>query len=308
MNTRFLESFLLAVELGSFRAAAERLHVTQAAISNRIASLEEELGARVFDRGPGEIRLTPVGLRLVSYGERMLELQREMLQLGRTDQHLLGSVRIGAIESVVHTWLVGFMQHLHATYPGIELQFSSESTTRLHRSLRDGDVDIALQTDQMIGEGIVSKACLPMPMGWVGAAGSSRALDGNLPLILSQPTITLSHGSQPYLVLKDLYRRAGMPLGKVHCVSSIAAIIQLVRSGFGNAMIPLPPVHNEIEAGALRVIASEHPLPLQGLVVSYVESRASEAIRFVAELACQEADQYMKSLRAPFGSRVTAQT
>jgi DNA-binding transcriptional LysR family regulator len=300
MNTRFLESFLMVVELGSFRAAAERLHVTQAAISNRIASLEEELDARVFDRGPGELRLTPVGLRLISYGERMLELQQDMLQLGKTDQNLLGSVRIGAIESVVHTWLVDFMQHLQSSYPGIELQLSAESTDRLHRSLRDGDVDIALQTDQMIGEGIVSKGCLPMTMGWVGAADASVELDNNLPLILRQPTITLSRGSQPYLVLKDLYRRADMPLGKVHCVSSIAAIVRLVRCGFGNAMMPLPPVRKEIENGELRIVASEHALPLQGLVVSYLENRASDAIRFVAELACQEADRYMRSMRPPF--------
>ncbi|USU18876.1 LysR family transcriptional regulator [Paraburkholderia fungorum] len=300
MNTRFLESFLLVVEMGSFRAAAERLHVTQAAISNRIASLEEELGARVFDRGPGELRLTPVGLRLISYGERMLELQKDMLQLGRTDQNLLGSVRIGAIESIVHTWLVPFMQHLQQSYPGIELQLSSESTDRLHRSLRDGDVDIALQTDQMIGDGIVSTACLPMTMGWVGPAETSADFDNNLPLILTRPTITLSRGSQPYLVLKDLYRRAGMPLGKVHCVSSIAAIVRLVRCGFGHAMMPLPPVRQEIESGELRIIASEHALPLQGLVVSYLENRASDAIRFVAELACQESDRYMRSLQAPF--------
>lgn len=300
MNTRFLESFLVVAELGSFRAAADRLHVTQAAISNRIASLEEELNARVFDRGPGELRLTPVGLRLISYGERMLELQQEMFLLGKTDQNLLGSVRIGAIDSVVHTWLVDFMQHLQSSYPGIELQLSSESTERLFRSLRDGDVDIALQTDQMIGEGIVSKACLPMPMGWVGPVEAPAELDDNLRLILSQPTITLSRGSQPYLVLKDLYRRAGMPLGKVHCVSSIAAIVRLVQSGFGNAMMPLPPVRREIESGELRIISSEHALPLQGLVVSYLESRASDAIRFVAELASQEADRYMRSMSAPF--------
>ena len=300
MNTRFLESFLLVVELGSFRAAAERLHVTQAAISNRIASLEEELGTRVFDRGPGELRLTPVGLRLISYGQRMLELQQDMMLLGKTDQNLLGSVRIGAIESVVHTWLVGFMQHLQSSYPGIELQLSAEATERLHRSLREGDVDIALQTDQMIGEGIVSKACLPMTMGWVGAADAPLELDNNLKLILSRPTITMSHGSQPYLVLKDLYRRADMPLGKVHCVNSIAAIVRLVKSGFGNAMMPLPPVRSEIERGELRVISSEHALPLQGLVVSYLENRASDAIRFVAELACQEADHYMRSMQPPF--------
>ncbi|MFM0250819.1 LysR family transcriptional regulator [Paraburkholderia sediminicola] len=300
MNTRFLESFMLVVELGSFRAVAERLHVTQAAISNRIASLEEEIGARVFVRDPGDLRLTPVGLRLISYGERMLELQRDIIQLGRTDQQLLGSVRIGAIESVVHTWLVGFMQHLQSSYPGIEVQLSSEATERLHRSLRDGDVDIALQTDQMIGEGIVSRACLPMTMGWVGPPDSAFELDGDLRLLLSRPTVTMSRGSQPYLVLKDLYRRVDLPMGKVHCVSSIAAIVRLVKCGFGNALLPLAPVREEIERGELRIIPSDHTLPEQGLVVSYLESRASDAIRFVADLACQEADRFMRSMHPPF--------
>ncbi|CAE6881305.1 MULTISPECIES: LysR family transcriptional regulator [Paraburkholderia] len=300
MNTRFLESFLLVVQLGSFRAAAERLHVTQAAISNRIASLEEEIGARVFVRDPGDLRLTPVGLRLISYGERMLELQQNIIQLGRTDQNLLGSVRIGAIESVVHTWLVGFMQHLQTSYPGIEVQLSSESTERLHRSLRDGDVDIALQTDQMIGEGFVSTACLPMTMGWVGQPELAPEFDNNLRLVLSRPTVTLSRGSQPYLMLKDLYRRVDLPMGKVHCVSSIAAIVRLVKCGFGNALIPLPPVREEIERGDLRIVPCSHALPQQGLVVSYLESRASDAIRFVAELACQEADRFMRTLQPPF--------
>ena len=59
--------------LGSFRAAADHLHITQAAMSNRIASLEQEIGARVFEREARDLRLTPVGLRLLSYGERMLE-------------------------------------------------------------------------------------------------------------------------------------------------------------------------------------------------------------------------------------------
>ncbi|MFP3570158.1 LysR family transcriptional regulator, partial [Paraburkholderia sp. SIMBA_030] len=75
---------------------------------------------------------------------------------------------------------------------------------------------------------------------------------------------------------------------------------RLVRCGFGHAMMPLPPVRQEIESGELRIIASEHALPLQGLVVSYLENRASDAIRFVAELACQESDRYMRSLQAPF--------
>jgi DNA-binding transcriptional LysR family regulator len=61
MNTRLLEAFVWAVRLGSFREAAERLNMTQAAISSRIASLEDEFGQRLFDRNARDIRLTASG-------------------------------------------------------------------------------------------------------------------------------------------------------------------------------------------------------------------------------------------------------
>ena len=299
MNTRFLQSFILVVKLGSFRAAAERLHITQAAISNRIASLEEEIGARVFDRDARDLRLTPVGLRLIGYGERMLELQEYIMQLGRTDQAILGNVRIGAIDSIVHTWLVGFIEHLQTANPGIEVQLSSESTERLHKSLRDEEIDIALQTDQLVGDGIVSITCLPMALGWVGRPEMGTPAP-DIRVLLSQPVVTMSRGSQPYLALKDVYRRVGLPMGTVHCVNSISAIARFVKCGFGNAFVPLPPMRDEVERGELRVIPTDLPLPPQGLVVSYLESRASDAIRLVAELACQEADRFMRSMPPPF--------
>ncbi|WP_322084605.1 LysR family transcriptional regulator [Burkholderia sp. BCC1972] len=299
MNTRFLESFLLVVELGSFRAAAERLCVTQAAISNRIAALEEEIGARVFVRDSRELRLTPVGRRMIGYGERMLELQGDIMQLARCDQKMLGSVRIGAIDTIVHTWLIDFVEHLQSSYPGIEIQLSAESTEQLNRSLRDGEVDVALQTDQMIGDGMISHACLPMAMGWIGRPGDGSAgLDSHE--ILARPVVSMSRGSQPYLALRDVYKRVGLPMRKVHCANSIAAIVRLVKCGLGYALIPLPPVREQVDRGELEIIPFEMPLPSQALVVSFMESRASDAIRCVAELACQEADRFVRSLPTPF--------
>ncbi|WCM87595.1 LysR family transcriptional regulator [Acidovorax sp. NCPPB 3576] len=301
MNTRFVEAFLWIARLGSFRAAAERLHVTQAAISNRIASLEEEIGARVFERDPRDLRLTPVGLRLLDYGERMLELQREMIALGHPHEELLGLVRIGAIESVVHTWLVDFLGTLQRLHPGIEVQLTSETTLALHERLQIGAIDIALQTDPMASAEIVNMACPPMAMGWVGAGASAPQPDeGRIAHLLLQPVLTMSPGSQPHQALKQLYRQASMPVGKVHCVSSMAAIVRLVQSGFGNALIPLPPVREEIERGDLRVIACDTPLPPQRIVVSHLDASGSAAIRRAAELACSESERFAASLSAPF--------
>ena len=61
MNLRFLETFLWVARLNSFSATADRLHTTQAAVSNRIAALERELGIRLFDRDLRSVRLTPEG-------------------------------------------------------------------------------------------------------------------------------------------------------------------------------------------------------------------------------------------------------
>lgn len=300
MNTRFVEAFLWIARLGSFRAAADRLHVTQAAISNRIASLEDEIGARVFERDPRALRLTPVGLRLLDYGERMLELQREMVALGRPQHELLGLVRIGAIESVVHTWLVGFLGTLRQLHPGIEVQLTSETTHTLHERLQEGAVDIALQTDPMAGADVINLPCPPMVMGWVGSGSSKpRPCEGRIAHLLLQPVVTMSPNSQPHQALKQLYRQAHMPVGKVHCVSSMAAIVRLVKSGFGNALIPLPPVRDEIERAELRVIACDAPLPAQRIVVSYLESNGSAAIRRVAELACSESERSAREIPAP---------
>ena len=297
MNTRFVEAFLWSARLGSFRAASDRLHITQAAVANRIASLEEDIGARLFERDAKELRLTATGTRLLDYGERLLEIRQQILSLGKGGDEVFGLVRIGAIETVVHTWLIGFLTNLRSTYPGIEVQLTSETTRALHRGLREGALDIALQTDLLNDSGIISTACLPMEMGWVGPAGDEEALTTQQ--LLSEPVLTMSPGSQPHEALKALYREVGMPQGKVHCVSSISALARLVRSGFGRALVPLPPIYEYVARGEVQIIRCDIPVPPQLLVVSYLESAGSDAIRLVAELASRASDQFTSSVIAP---------
>ncbi len=72
MDTQLLEAFLAVAETGSFSAAAERVHITQPAISKRIAQLEGILGRRLFDRISRTISLTEAGRALLPRAERIL--------------------------------------------------------------------------------------------------------------------------------------------------------------------------------------------------------------------------------------------
>jgi DNA-binding transcriptional LysR family regulator len=308
MNVRFLEAFVWAARLGSFRTAAERLNITQAAISNRIASLEDDFQTKLFDRDARETKLTFAGRRMLVYAERMLDLNLEMMSASRkTSSDVIGTVRIGVVETIVHTWLSNFLQRMQDMYPGIEIQLTSESTLRLHAQMRQGELDIALQTDPLMGESIHNTASGAIAMGWVGR--SADWMDKKQPstvIELTQyPIITMNKGSQPHIALKELCKSENVSSPRVHCVSSISAIVRLVRCGFGIAVLPLAPARSEIESGELTIIACTRELKPQRLVVSYCVDPTTEAIQLVAALASEEAARFTIGLEPRYGFDAT---
>src|SRR6478736_9841377 len=116
MNLRFVETFLWVARLGSFSAAAERLNTTQAAISNRIATLERDLGIRLFERDARCIRLTMLGQQAVAKAEDLVRVASEFREAVSKPGSLRGSIRIGTIDSIVHAWLPQFIDRFRDRY------------------------------------------------------------------------------------------------------------------------------------------------------------------------------------------------
>jgi DNA-binding transcriptional LysR family regulator len=116
MNLRFVEAFTGPLR-SSITRAAEKLHITQSAMSSRIAALEEELGVQLLDRREKQFRLTVAGQRFQQQAVRLLELQRQIKQELGTRRSGAMALRIGAIESVVHSWLPGWLQQLRSRHP-----------------------------------------------------------------------------------------------------------------------------------------------------------------------------------------------
>ena len=113
MNLRFVEAFYWVVSLKSVSRAAEKLFITQSAMSSRIAALEEELGVLLLDRRDKQFRLTVAGLRFFTHAQRLLALHREIkVEMGAGAPQRAVSLRIGVIESVLHSWLIEWVQHL----------------------------------------------------------------------------------------------------------------------------------------------------------------------------------------------------
>jgi len=275
MNLRFVEAFYWAVSLKSVTRAAEKLFVTQSALSSRIAALETELGVLLLDRRDKQFRLTTAGARFLRHAERLLNLQRAIKDEFGSGAAAPMALRIGVIESVLHSWLIPWLQTLRKTHPALELALTVETTPVLVDQMRRGTVDLilaVLPANAADGDGVRTRALAPMPMVWVGAAPRYASQRGRarktwtLPALTAQDELlTFQRGSQPHVALLDLCRQHGVDAPRVHTISSISAMVQLVEEGFGVATLPQAAVARlaqRLPLVQLRCDAALTPLPI----------------------------------------------
>src|SRR5262245_54631771 len=128
-----------------FGRAAEACFVSQPTLSVAVKKLEEELGVPLFERGPGEVTVTPGGQRIVEQAQRVLEEAsriRELAAAGRDP--LAGPLRLGAIYTIGPYLLPKLIPILRKSAPTMQLLIQENFTHRLAESLKNGDVDVIL--------------------------------------------------------------------------------------------------------------------------------------------------------------------
>lgn len=265
MNLRFVEAYYWVVTLRSVTRAAEKLHLTQSAMSSRIAALEQELGTLLLDRRDKQFRVTVAGQRFFTYAERLLDLQREIKSElgGGSAQPVV--LRVGAIESVLHSWLMDWVRSLREQQPLLALELTAETSPVLVDQLVRGTLDIAIAALPAGGSGVRALALPPMAMVFAGHAARHRRRRWTLADLAAMELLTFQRGSQPHVALLDLLRRQGLEPLRVHSVSSISAMAQLVEDGLGVATLPAAVVQRLGQRLPLKVLACDTalaPLPI----------------------------------------------
>ena len=269
MNLRFVEAFYWVATLKSVTRAAEKLFLTQSAMSARVAALEEELGTLLLDRRDKQFRLTVAGTRFVTYAQKLLELQREIKTEMGSDQAMAASLRIGAIESVLHSWLIPWIERLRGEQAGLELELTVETTPVLMDQIQRGAQDIVFAALPAGGEGVRNRPLPAMPMGFIGLAAQHRKRAYTLAELARGELLTFQRGSQPHVALLDALRQAGIENKRVHTISSISAMAQLVQGGFGVATLPLAAAARLVEVQGLRLLKCNMALPPLPIYASY---------------------------------------
>jgi DNA-binding transcriptional LysR family regulator len=285
MNLSFVEAFYWAATLKNVTLAAKKLFLTQAAVSARIARLEEELQVPLLDRRVRHVQLTSAGARFLVDADRLLASWNEIkTRFGSSSQRAV-SLRLGANESVLHSWLIPWLERLRGEQPGLELELTIETTPMLLELMRRGSVQLIMAVLPLQADGVLSRALPSLPMVFVGNRELHKRRKYTLEQLAQYELLTFQRGSQPHMALLDLLKGAGLEDARVHNISSSSAMVRLVAAGFGVATLPHAIIERSPAMEGLRVLPCETELVPQPLQVSWRADPTSDVVDAIVDSA-----------------------
>lgn len=244
VELRQLEQFVAVAETGSFTRAAARLHAVQSGVSAAIQGLERDLGARLFDRGAGGVRLTPAGTALLPAARATLDSARGAREVvAQISAGIAGDVSLGTMASLEAIDLPGLLARLRRDHPGVRvrLRTSPNGTGGLTTDLARGDLDAALVANggsrvpgmrltRLMTATIV--ALLPIDHPLAGAAGVS------LTELADEQFVDFPAGFGNRRIVDDAFERLGLTRSVAVEVNDTSDAAAYVRLGLGVSLVP----------------------------------------------------------------------
>ena len=273
MKIRNLDTFYWIATLGSFRAASEKLNLTQPAISARIQVLEQDLGAEVFIREMRNAELTQEGRRLFPFAEKLMRLDQEVLAAFSETAKVEQLVRLGSSETIISTWLPDFMSALRQSKRGISFDLTVDSTDNLRNALVAREIDLAFLMGPVAEVSITNKELCSFEMVFAAAANiANQKVKWSETDIANQPILTFANNTKPSRQVRELLTPFASSTLDMTTSTSIGALIRLAKSGLGICALPRAVIVSEIAAGELIELQTNLKLPHISFTASYVSS------------------------------------
>ena len=258
MTLRQFEVFLAVARAGSFRRAAEALHLSQPALSQHVRELEEELGVRLFDRLSRTVVLTEAGRLLEGHAVRLFatlagarEAIGELLGLQRGSLLIGGSTTPGIY--VLPRLIAGF----RARYPGIQVSLRIANSRVIEERIRADELDLGVVGGHVLGPderclaaGLLDELILVVspthPWARHRAIPPAR--------LAAEPLLMREEGSATRRVTERALQQAGIAFQVAMELDHPEAIKQAVMANLGVAFVSIHTVRGELAAGRLRAL------------------------------------------------------
>jgi len=250
-----LRVLVVVAEEMSVQRAAQRLTVTQPAVSASLAALEREVGVELFARRGRSIELTPAGAVMVDHAQAVLRLLDEAIEATRREAGTQRPVRLGATTASAAHVLTPLLATVRSREPTLDFTLEIGNRATIWRLLTDHSIDVAMSTRPPTTRPFVSFATRPNRFVLVARPGlvwSGRLEDVTW--------LMREEGSSTRAAMEEVMARLGIKAPTI-VIGSNEAIQHSAESGLGMALLPAEAVTSALRRRTL-VLVRSHATPL----------------------------------------------
>ena len=247
MELHHIEYFIAVAEELNFTRAAQRLLISQPPLSRQIQALEEELGAKLFDRSPHGLRLTPAGRTFLQYAQQIHTLVgRSRENVSELSKGLQGTIDIASVEGHAPRQIAGWIAGFKSEHPRIQYTIWNGSTDDVIYRVTRGLAEIGVITEPHNAEGLFSFPVYREPWAALIPSGDPLAAekDEPLPVAALEGKDLIIPSRQSRLDEIRSWFSGDSPSFRIICrISHMLNAFELVRQGVGIAIYPVSDNH-----------------------------------------------------------------
>jgi DNA-binding transcriptional LysR family regulator len=237
MDTRFLESFVTAVDCGSIAEAARRLNLTAAGLARQIRVLERELGVVLLVRSGRTVRPTGAAGSILDRAKRFLNDARD-LKSTSTSGEVSGELRLGSMQTTLASLVPEILRRMRQAHPRVRIDIIRDGSTQLYQRVVTGELDAALTSEPPFA--------IPKTHNWrvlreepyVLLASKDLPRGRPLAILAREPFIRLHRRVYAGRVIDGYLRKMKIRPNEVFELDGIEAIAVMVDRGLGVAILP----------------------------------------------------------------------
>jgi DNA-binding transcriptional LysR family regulator len=284
MNLQQLITFSTVISEGSMTAAAEKLYLTQPAVSQQIRNLEDEMGVGLLDRGSRHAKPTMHGQLLYDYAKRIIALtQQAQVAIQTMGEGVKGKLRVGTLNSLglqlVSPAVSSFLKHNSK----ISMSLFYEDAEKVFAALKRGELDVAILPDVSQSGGaqaeLASLDARPLLKDemWLVASGRDTTVPDEAAVkdLASRPYMRLTERYDGFeRLLKKALKDHGLELAPSFETNNVGTLKRVIESGLGWGFLPSHSIRKQVRMGRLTVV--DCPELFYSVNVQYYSRRAAE--------------------------------
>ena len=242
MDTQNLRAFLLVAESGSFSSAAKKLHLTQPAVSKRVAQLEAQLNVSLFDRIGRRISTTEAGEALLPHARAVhLELQAAQQSVRDLDGEVRGRLRLATSHHIGLHRLPPLLSFFSKAFPAVQLDIDFMDSEQAYELTLQGEVELAVVTLAPAPvSSLVTRPIWRDPLDFMVQQGTELALKKTVGLKELSQHAAILPGLSTYTgqIIKSLFEQRSLPMQVAVTTNYLETIRMMASVGLGWTVLP----------------------------------------------------------------------